>query len=199
MMGGWRSRPTERPTEPITTVLARIQALGELRTVRYTYDNVSDISTTREVADWAAPIPGAASMVESLTRNQGVVGVKGTVDAGVQLRQASARYEGEGESRRLVVEVPAPQVFPARVEARVHQARRGWLWTDANLGLKAEHQAEASFREASLQQGILAKARTETRARLTALLAPVSDVPVDVRFADESTSILSVAPRSIDL
>lgn len=193
LMGLWRSSGEEKTAEPITTILARIQALGELRTVRFTYDNVSPIATSREVADWAAPIPGAASVVENLTRNEGVVGVTGTIDAGVQLQQASARYEGQGERRRLVVEVPAPTVFPARVEARVHHAKRGWLWMDANLGLKAERQAAESFRTASLQQGILDQARTETRSRLTELLSPISEVPIDIRFSDESRSVVASA------
>lgn len=170
--GGEVSRATALPL-----VLERVKAIGELHTVQHAYSQVFEFETARQPAEWAARIPGVEGVVLAATRNQGLVSVAGTVEAGVNF--AEARYERVGTKLSLVL--PEPTVYPPSVEAKVHRQADGWFWRDRNFGLKALDSARSRFRLTALDRGILNEAETEAKTRALAILKPVAS-DVDVRF-----------------
>lgn len=171
----------ERQPTPLPVVLERVQALGDLHTTRYAYNNVFEYTTSREPEEWVARL-GMGSLVRGATRNRALVSAHGTVEAGVDLRRAQARYEQTPAGRRLVVTLPPPTIYPPHVDAKLHRAQGGMFWRDDNLALKAQADAGERFVLAGRQQGILESARDGARNQVASLLEGVVDVPVHVEF-----------------
>ena len=159
-------------------ILKQVQGLGELHTSRYEYQNVLEYSTHREPTDWAKHVPILADAVRSSTGNRALVSVHGEVQAGFNLDKASVSRE----QGKIVVTLPSPQVYPARVEAKVHNTRRGVFWRDDNIGLKAERDAAVRFRNASIEQGIEKHAKQEVTKRVVSLLGSTTDEQIEVRI-----------------
>lgn len=180
LVGLWGSSP-ERQQTPLPVILQNIQSLGELHTTRYTYNNVFEYQSSKKPAEWAERI-GMGSVVRSATRNRALVSATGTVEAGVDLAQADARYEGVPGKQTLVVTLPQPTIYPPQVDAKVHDTKKGMFWRDENLGLKAQKDASRRFTLASREQGILKSARTSAEARIKALLSGVTEGSVRVQF-----------------
>jgi hypothetical protein len=168
---------TERVPWAGPTVLQKVQALGDLRTVRYTYQNVFEVETTREPEGMLASLPGVTNVVHATTRNKALVSASGSVEAGVDLTKA--RYETKPEGTVLVL--PKPRLFPPDVRLHVHRAKPGVFWRDDNLTVKATDVAREKFTTAGLQQGILPAAQKSARERVEALVQG-SGANVQVRF-----------------
>ncbi len=164
--------------DPTPLILDRVQALGELHTARHAYNQVFTYETQRTPAEWAKWIPGAASVVGATTANRALVSITGTVEAGVDLGQVQVRRSATG----VVVRIPMPTVYEPHIHAKIHSYRRGLLWQDANLPLKAVDSAKRTVSEASVRAGILATAQTEARRRVETLIRESHQVPVTVEF-----------------
>lgn len=160
------------------TILQRVQALGDLHTVRYAYQNVFQVQSTCEPAGVLASFPGVPQIVHAATRNQALVSATGTVEAGVDLSQAKAEKTPAG----TVLILPLPRVYPPDVRLHVHEARPGAFWRDDNLAVHAIDEARTRFLNAGLRQGILAQAEQGARERVANLLG-AAGAKVDVRFA----------------
>lgn len=176
------NRAEERQPTPLPVILQNIQALGELHTTRYAYNNVFEYQSSMEPAGWVETI-GMGGVVRSATRNRALVSAHGTVEAGIDLGKAQVRYEGVPGQRVLVVTLPQPKVYAPQVDATVHRARKGMFWRDDNLALKARRDAGNRFALASREQGIVANARQSARDRLEALLDPVVETPIRFEFS----------------
>jgi hypothetical protein len=167
-------------------VLQQVQALGELRTTRFTYQHVFEHQTHLEPADWARPIPAMAGLVHAATRNKALVSVWGTIDAGVDLREA--RLMGDGVREWL--ELPQPVVYKPLVEARIHQNQPGAFWRDHNIGFDAQASAGRRFRQAALEHGILRSSREEAKRRVGELLAAAGANDMEIRFREGAQTSL---------
>ncbi|CAN5521171.1 hypothetical protein BH11ARM1_BH11ARM1_09230 [soil metagenome] len=139
-----------RPT-PMPPVLEKVQALGELHTARYTYQNVFEHATALKTAEWARNIPGANSLVQSATRNRALVQVHGEVEAGIDLSKAKLGKQGS-----LVL--PHAMVYRPQIDAKIYDVKRGLFWRDDNLALDAVRDAQIRLRVAAREQGIVAEA-----------------------------------------
>lgn len=170
-----RSNSETQPT-PLPIILRQVQNLGELRTTRYSYDNVFEYQSSLHAADWAKAIPGVDSVVRSTTRNSTLVSATGTIEAGIDLKKAQIERQGE----TLVVTIPRPKLERPNVQAKIHWAKDGFFWRDNNLALKAQADAGNRFREASLQQGILQEAEKSAKETLVKFLEPIAGSKVQV-------------------
>ncbi len=170
-----RTSGETQPT-PLPIILRQVQSLGELRTTRYSYDNVFEYQSSLHAADWAKAIPGVDSMVRGTTRNSTLVSATGTIEAGIDLKQVQIERQGE----TLIVRLPRPKIEPPKVEAKVHWANDGFFWRDNNLALKAQADAGNRFREASIQQGILQEAEKSARETLTEFLKPIAGNDIQI-------------------
>ena len=170
-----RSNSELQPT-PLPIILRQVQSLGELRTTRYSYDNVFEYQSSLHAADWAKAIPGVDSVVRSATRNSTLVSATGSIEAGVDLKQVQIERQGE----TLIVKLPRPKLERPNVQARIHWAKDGFFWRDNNLALKAQTDAGNRFREASLQQGILQEAEKSAKETLTKFLEPIAGNKVQI-------------------
>ena len=160
-----------KPAVPPPLVLQRVQALGDLHTARHTYQHVFQQETSRPVADWAAYIPGAASLVKSTTSNTALVTMKAEVEAGVDLSKAHM------EGRILVL--PRAQIYTPSLEGKMHDHKAGLLWRDDNIAFTAEDEARANAVRAAKRGGILKLASDEAASRVAVLLKSLgSDVAV---------------------
>lgn len=170
-----RSNSESQPT-PLPIILRQVQSLGELRTTRYSYDNVFEYRSSLHAADWAKAIPGVDSVVRSTTRNSTLVSATGTIEAGIDLKLAQIERQGE----TLIVTIPRPKLEQPNVTAKIHWAKDGFFWRDNNLALKAQADAGNRFREASLQQGILQEAEKSAKETLVKFLEPIAGSKVQV-------------------
>jgi hypothetical protein len=167
LLGRPTSSSGEEPQpQPMPLVLERVQALGELHTARYTYQNVFEHRTSRRPEAWTQYVPGVPQLVTASTRNSALLGVTGYVEAGIDLSQARV------EDDALIL--PAPKVYRPHVDAKVHRHRAGMFWSDPNIALKAVGLTEARLKTAAVEQGILEQAKSNAEAQLLALLPEVA-------------------------
>lgn len=171
---GTASEEALRPT-PAPPILERVQALGELHTARYTYQNVFEHATARKAAQWAAWMPGASSLVRNATRNTALVEVHGEVEAGVDLSHARLDHP-VGQAPRLIL--PHATVYRPQVDTKLHTVRPGAFWRDDEIALDAERDARSRLQQAALQQGIIAEAERNAIAQVTRVVP----VQVTVQF-----------------
>ena len=177
-LAGRQSGPAHEPRFQLPLIVERVQGMGELHTVSHSYQNVMDYSTAREPSDLARMLPGGSQVVSNLTRNEGMLAVHGKVEAGVDLRQATARTEG----KTLVLSLPEPTVYPAQVKVFVHDHKGGLMWRDHNFALKAQQSAGERFEQASRAKGILDQAKSEATKTLKSLLQSSWDGDIRVEF-----------------
>lgn len=177
-LAGRQSGPAHEPRFQLPLIVERVQGMGELHTVSHSYQNVMDYSTAREPSDLARMLPGGSQVVSNLTRNEGMLAVHGKVEAGVDLRQATARMEG----KTLVLSLPEPTVYPAQVKVFVHDHKGGLMWRDHNFALKAQQSAGERFEQASRAKGILDQAKSEATKTLKSLLQSSWDGDIRVEF-----------------
>jgi hypothetical protein len=178
---GAKSGPTAS-TFNAAPVLQKVQSLGELRTARFTYRDVFEYQTQREPQMWLSYMPGASSLVQASTRNTALMSVTAQVEAGLDLREA--KVAEESNEKKIVLIVPQPRVYKPQVEAKVHNMKIGLLWSDHNLGLKAQQDAQIRLKQAAVQQGIVSKAKESAVEVLTNLVAPLTGAEVEIRFSE---------------
>lgn len=143
-------------------VLEKVQALGDLHTVRHRYAQTFESSSAMEPAGAAGHLPGAPELIRATTTNVALVTANGAVEAGVDLRKA--RVEGG------VIVLPRAKIYPVRVDVSLHDAKRGLFWRDASLPIRATHEAERRFRSAAETAGIRVAAEREAAARVERLV-----------------------------
>ena len=173
-----KAGPSSPAIQPLPLVLTRIQALGDLHTARHTYENVFEYATSREPVEWASSIPGVGQLVEAGTRNVVLVSTQSQVEAGVDL--SLARIEKSGS--QLTVWLPQPKTYEPQTTAKIHWHKSAPFWRDDNIALKAERDAAARARRASVEQDILQKAAEEARGRIETMVKDLG-YDVEVRFS----------------
>ena len=117
----------KRETAPDATaapVLQRLRALGELHTARFEYADVVDHRSYQEPDGMLAAIPGVNGIARAATENKALVNVRGSVEAGVDLR----KMEAERTSSGLRITLPAPHAYRPDVDAKLFESKSGLLW-----------------------------------------------------------------------
>ncbi len=165
----------ETTVVPAPLVLEKVQALGQLHTARYTYQTIYEQTTSRQPAEWASYVPGAASFVRTSTENSALVEVHGEVEAGVDLSKAHMTQE-LGQDPCLIL--PHAVVYRPNVDTVLHGVRRGYFWRDDNIGLEAEQTARNRFRDAATKQGIIAQAEKNVLPQIAGIISS----KVKIRF-----------------
>lgn len=174
-----------RSVVQVAPLLEKVQALGELHAVKYTYRDVHEYETSREPTGVLASLPGGAELVQASTRNTALMSFTGTVEAGVDLSQAKIEKSAAG----VTVKLPAPEVYPANVSADVHELKRGLFWRDQGIATEAIEDAKVRFRATSIRQGILKEARANIEKQVSELAGDLAGTKVAVVFEDDvSTS-----------
>jgi hypothetical protein len=158
-----------RETVPLPMLLKEVQALGELHTASYSYENVYTHRTHAEPQGLLAAMPGAGQIARLTTTNEALVSADGTVEAGVDLAKAQI------ESGRIVL--PRARMYEPQVHARFHQVKRGLLWRDEDLAFGAIRDAKERMAGAAREGGILAEAEKNAVDQVRRLVGP------DVRVA----------------
>jgi hypothetical protein len=159
-------------------VLERVQALGDLHTARFTYENVFEHATEREAQDWTGSIPGVASLVSAATRNTALVGVNVEVEAGVDLSKAKLTRTALGGTLRL----PLPTVYKPQVDAHVYETRRGILWRDDNIAIDAITDAKVRMTRQARHDGIVREAEKNAISTLSGLFPDIAGHRISVVF-----------------
>lgn len=151
-IGGLRApkEPVARETIAMPMLLKQVQALGELHTASYSYENVFEHRTHIQPRGLLAAFPGASSIAEVATKNSALVSADGTVEAGVDLGKARV------DANRIVL--PRARMYEPQVHAQLHQVRRSPFWRDENLALAAVGDAKERMAGAAREQGIIADA-----------------------------------------
>jgi hypothetical protein len=151
------TRPDASPV-PMPLILSKVQALGELRTARYSYQHVFEQTSSREPQDWARMIPGASSLVVASTRNTALASATAQVDAGVDL--SKAKLDGQ------TIVLPEPSIYRPLVDLKLHQVRPGTFWRDDNMALRATEAMRLRVTQAARKQGIAEEAKRNALAAI---------------------------------
>jgi hypothetical protein len=161
---GWAGRLLGRGTKidvSQPTVVNKIQQLQRLETVVYTMDKV--VSGEKE-----NPV-----LPNFLAGDRLLMVVHGEVVAGVDF-SGLTRGDVAVEERKVVLRLPAAQVFSTRVDnerTKVYSRQTGLLVpVDPNLETQVRQEAERQMLQAALLDGILKTASANARSTLTSLL-----------------------------
>ena len=161
------SRPATSQPWSGPAVLQSIQAMGQLRTVRHTYQQVFEVETAEEAEPTLAVFPGVSAVVHAATRNTALVSATGTVDAGVDLSRISVEFA----PNETIVALPAVDVYSPDIRLHVHTQRSGVFWRDNNIAPTGESEARSRFRSLAIQAGIKNEATKFAQAKLADLLS----------------------------
>ena len=161
----WNARQANTRDMPIELgpVVVAMQKIGHLHTASFTMKDVVHQETQTEPEGPLASLPGASSVVHWATRNQALVVVEGTVEAGVDLSRLAEKditqtKRADGTTA-IRVHLPPITLYPPRVQARVERNEAGMLWRDENIVPKAQEKASRQFLEAAEKQGIRQQAQ----------------------------------------
>lgn len=169
---------------PAPVVLQQVRSLGELHLVEHQYQTVMTMESHKDAAEWTQGVPMLSNFVsgavEAATRNEALVTVSGSVEAGIDMSKASVIQS----ANKVVVTLPNPQLYPANVDAQLHSQKRSIGWDDRNLGLKARREGAKRFESASLKAGILETARSEAKDQVVDLFKSAGVNSVEIRFED---------------
>lgn len=157
--------PSRRESASVAPLLEKVQALGDLHVVKYTYRDIKDFQTSREPVAWLSSLPGGRELVTAATRNQTTLSYTGVVEAGIDLTQASVRRGATG----IELILPQPVIYRPNVSAQVHDLRNGLFWRDESIVATSIERAKDRLRETALRQGILDQARENARLRVEGL------------------------------
>lgn len=175
---GHRASGTPEPTA--APVLQRLQALGELHTARFEYADVVDHASYQEPQGLLAAVPGAVAVARATTENKALLNVRGSVEAGVDLKKLQAQATPTG----LRIVLPAPHAYRPDVDAKLFSAKRGLFWRDDAVALDAVEEAKARLVTAARCQGLLKNARDQAIERVRALAESFGAKVADVRIAE---------------
>ncbi|RYG25832.1 DUF4230 domain-containing protein [bacterium] len=169
------STSTEVPTSP---VLQRLRALGDLHTARFEYSDVVNHGTYQKPEGMLAAIPGVDSMARAATENKALIDVRGSVEAGVDLRKLAAENTPMG----LRIVLPSPRAYAPQVDARLFSVRHGLFWRDEAITLSAVEKAKERLADAAIRQGLLKQAQAEAANRVRGLAETFGAKVAEVRF-----------------
>lgn len=155
-------------------ILKQVQALGDLHSARFTFENVFEQKSFMKPVGLLAAMPGAVEVARATTGDTAVMSVDGSVEAGVDLR--NARILGD----RIVL--PHAESYEPQVHAKVHQVRRGFFWRDDNLGLDGLTHAKERMAMAAREKGIIEEAERNALRQVQTLVASHSAEPIVVTF-----------------
>ncbi len=177
VMGRTNSASHEIPTAP---VLQKLRALGDLHTARFEYSDVVNHGSYQKPDGMLASFPGFDAMARATTSNKALLDVRGSVEAGVDLRKLSATVTPAG----LKIRLPNPQAYPPQVDAHLFSLKRGLFWRDDSVTLDAVQEAKDRLATAALQQGLLKHAQDEAASRVRSLAESFGAKVAEVRFGE---------------
>ncbi len=151
-----------------TTVVAQIQSLSHLVTVKYVFEKVVLLDDIK----WYG-------------QNRLLMIAHGVVKGGVDLHRVTADNV-EISGRKIVLDLPRPQlldVYLDETKTEVLERTTGILRTfDQQMEQDARRQAVEEIRKAARAAGILKDAEERTRLQLTALARAAGFEEVEIRF-----------------
>ncbi len=118
--------------------------------------------------------------VKAATKNEALVTVSGSVEAGIDMSRAEIAQPGE----KVTITLPEPKLYKANVDAELHSQKRAIGWNDQNIGLKARREGAARFEASSLKAGILNQAKDEAKDQVRDLFASAGVKSVEIQFRD---------------
>lgn len=151
-----------------TTVVAQIQALSQLVTVKYVFEKVVVLDDLK----WYG-------------QNRLLMIAHGVVKGGVDLHKVTADNV-QISGRKIVLDLPRPQLLDIYLDeskTAVLERTTGILRTfDQQMEQEARRQALDEIRKAARAAGILKDAEERTRLQLTALARAAGFEQVEIRF-----------------
>lgn len=160
-------------------VLQRLRALGDLHTARFEYADVVDHGSYQAPEGLLASLPGADAVARATTGNKALIDVRGSVEAGIDLRRLQATTTPTG----LRIVLPTAQMYRPDVDAHLFSVKRGLLWRDDEVTLGAVEEAKSRLTDAARRQGLLKNAREQALIRVRALAETFGAHVAKIEFA----------------
>ena len=137
-----------------------------------------DHSDYQKPQGWLAELPGVDSIARATTENKALIDVRGSVEAGIDLRKMQATQTPLG----LRLTLPRPHAYPAQVDAHLFSVKRGLFWKDDGIALGAVSEAKERLSQAAIRQGLLLNARQEAEKRVRGLAESFGAKVAEIRF-----------------
>lgn len=173
--------PAPEPSEvlevrPTPSVVVAVRELSRLETTSYHVERVIDMTSTQR------RLFGLLEAEDSI-----LLVAAADVVAGVDLSGISDD-DVEIDGERVVITVPAPQIFTVALDnERTYVHRRdtdALAERSASLETRARREAERTLREAAIEAGIHERARAGAERSLGSLVRSLGYRDVEVRFRD---------------
>lgn len=158
-------------------ILEKIQSLGDLHAVKFSYSRIFQHETRRRPAGITEFIPVVSDAIRMSTTNKVLLNTTGQVEAGVDLAKVKITRDSLGN---VIATLPPVDVYDPKVDAEVVQTSRGLFWKDENIVPGAIRQAGTVFKASALQQGIVATTKANVESRLRSLL---SNMVTNIKFS----------------
>ncbi len=163
-------RARNEPAVQVGPLVASIQRMGQLHTVRYNMQDVVEHERSLEPQGILRSLPGADAVYHSATRNKVLVVAEGGVEAGVDLSKVTPENVTAVRTTsgtRYRVRLPRATVYNPDVHVRVVNHDQGLFWNDENIVPEATRTVEQRFVAAAQKSDILATAETNALQMLT--------------------------------
>ena len=188
-VGWWFGSPKSHSgdlTRDTGPVIVAMQQIGQLHTATFTMKDAIQQETEQEPQGWAQALPGAAMVAHWATHNQAVVVAEGSVEAGLDLSQLSAKdveqiKQPDGKVR-LRVHLPPIVVYPPNVRVQVESTKPGLFWRDQNIVPKAQAEAGRRFVEAAEKGHLHQQAQSGAITTLTRMLKTMGYNDIEFTF-----------------
>jgi hypothetical protein len=158
---------TTRPKPDVVTVVAQIQEIGELRTVRHRQAFAQRVTSHWEPSsDWAW-VPGLAAAGRAATENRALLSIVSEVDAAVDLTKAEVSQSGS----QWKVSLPGAVLCDPVVTGTMENHDRGLLWKDSSIALTGLDKARVNSETAALSHGVIRQAEDHAVELIGGILA----------------------------
>lgn len=160
-------------------ILSKVQSLGDLHAARHVYQNVYSFETSTGAPGWMKAVPGVDAISRAATRNKVLMSGEATVEASVDLSQATMHQSGTS----TVIRIPKAVICPVSAKVRVENENRSLFFADRNLVVNATEDFKSRAARAAREEQILTQAEENAAEIVKKLLKQSNSHEILVEFA----------------
>ena len=157
------SAPSALPEIDARPVLLAVKQIGALHSATMNFKDVMKFSSDKQAEGWFKDLPGVNDLEKWATHNEVLIVAEGSVEAGVDLSKIGEsdvfRDKQADGSEKIVVRLPAVEIYAPQIKTHVEHNESGLLWKDDNLIPKAQNEASNRFSAAAEKANIRTQAQ----------------------------------------
>lgn len=169
--------PRAQVTDSTPTIVESLRQIGFLQAAEANLSEAFEFATHKSPGGIAANVPGADALVRAATENTVWVQANGKVKAGFDLSKATVRSTGDS----IQITLPKVVIDSPNVDIKLVMSKKGLLWKDDEILLKATETAKERFSMSALRTRLRADALESAKSHLRDFLSKTTDKRVEIR------------------